>query len=232
MKMIEAAMNIVAGHEEWQREMIARNYCPRDFGLEEAEKRMVQCEQQGAACNKCWERECPGNIAGIGKEADPPIKDSGERREFATGAVRDIQAGKGRCALLPLEVAADYISLCDDPDTVLGAVNRFVGSGDEAYLKSALDVFSWQSGWDKETMVLEVSEHMEAGAAKYGERNWEKGIPAHCFVDSAVRHYLKWRRGDEDERHDRAFCWNILCLMWTLRHKPECNDLPEVEKDG
>ena len=30
------------------------------------------------------------------------IKDSGNRTEFATGAVRDIQVGKGRCDLLPL----------------------------------------------------------------------------------------------------------------------------------
>lgn len=38
-------------------------------------------------------------------EADttPHIKDSGERREFQTGAVRDIQEGKGRCDLMPLD---------------------------------------------------------------------------------------------------------------------------------
>ena len=29
------------------------------------------------------------------------IKDSGERREFSTGAVRDMAEGKGRCDLLP-----------------------------------------------------------------------------------------------------------------------------------
>lgn len=32
------------------------------------------------------------------------LKDSGERREFGTGAVRDIQEGKGRCDLMPLDV--------------------------------------------------------------------------------------------------------------------------------
>ena len=30
-----------------------------------------------------------------------PLKDSGNRREFETGAVRDMQEGKGRCDLLP-----------------------------------------------------------------------------------------------------------------------------------
>ena len=35
------------------------------------------------------------------------IKDSGNRTEFGTGAVRDIQDDKGRCDLLPLDVVAD-----------------------------------------------------------------------------------------------------------------------------
>ena len=34
----------------------------------------------------------------------PHILDSGNRRQFETGAVRDIQEGKGRCDLLPLDV--------------------------------------------------------------------------------------------------------------------------------
>lgn len=32
---------------------------------------------------------------------DKPLKDSGQRQEFATGAVRDLQDGKGRYDLLP-----------------------------------------------------------------------------------------------------------------------------------
>ena len=32
------------------------------------------------------------------------IKDSGDRKEFSTGAVRDMHEGKGRCDLLPLNV--------------------------------------------------------------------------------------------------------------------------------
>ena len=36
------------------------------------------------------------------------IKDSGNRREFETGAVRDIQEGKGRCDLLPKRVFRLY----------------------------------------------------------------------------------------------------------------------------
>ena len=159
-------------------------------------------------------------------EGMPKIKDSGERREFASGAVRDIQEGKGRCDLLPLDVVADWISLCDEPDTVLAAINLFMYTREAVYLKSALDAFCSHLGWHKETMVLEISKHFEQGAKKYGERNWEKGISTHSYIDSAVRHYLKWRRGDSDEPHDRAFCWNVMCCIWTLKHRPEWNDIP------
>ena len=65
-----------------------------------------------------------------------------------------------------------------------------------------------------------------------GERNWEKGIPCHCYVDSGVRHLLKCRRGDTDERHDRAFLWNMFGLLWTLENRPELNDLPKYEVQG
>ena len=35
------------------------------------------------------------------------IKDSGNRTEFGTGAVRDIQDDKGRCDLMPLDAVAE-----------------------------------------------------------------------------------------------------------------------------
>ncbi len=155
------------------------------------------------------------------------IKDSGTRREFESGAVRDIEEGKGRCDLLPLDVAGD---LLEEPG-VLYNLEKYVRHHNEGYLEMVLAQFVLSRGWDIPTMLLEVSIHMEEGAKKYGERNWEKGIPAHCYIDSAVRHYLKWRRGDKDERHDRAFCWNILCLLWTMRHRPECDDLPGADKN-
>lgn len=83
-----------------------------------------------------------------------------------------------------------------------------------------------------ENALLEVSIHYEEGAEKYGEHNWEKGIPAHSFVDSAIRHYIKLRRGDKDERHDRAFIWNLLGLLWTIEHHSELNDLPYCTRDA
>lgn len=153
----------------------------------------------------------------------PHIKDSGERREFDTGAVRDIQEGKGRCDLMPLDVVAEILCDADDPDAVLMGIATFMETGQIMHLHYALEMFRNMWGISTDTMLLEVAKHFEAGAKKYGENNWQKGIPVNCYIDSAVRHYLKWLRGDKDEPHDRAFCWNIMCTIWTCKHKPELN---------
>ena len=155
------------------------------------------------------------------------IKDSGNRTEYETGAVRDIQEGKGRCDLMPLDVVAEYLTVDGDKNHVLMSIYQFQETGDTERLFDILDFFNNQSWENDETMLLEVSKHFEEGAKKYGENNWQKGIPESSYIDSAVRHYLKWLRGDDDERHDRAFVWNIICLIWTHEHITTNPEMPE-----
>lgn len=169
----------------------------------------------------------------------PVIKDSGDRTEFATGAVRDMREGKGRCDLMPLDVCSDFLHhLCDgNPKTarykqsaVLGYIFSFTLNGDKRNLYQAL--IAAEPFVNPETMFLEVAKHFEDGAKKYGENNWQKGIPVKCYIDSAVRHYLKYLRGDKDEPHDRAFVWNILCCIWTCKHHPELNEYARKEENN
>lgn len=162
------------------------------------------------------------------------ILDSGTRREFGTGAVRDVQEGKGRCDLMPLDVLAMYYSehhaLCPHIGMVFESLHRFMTTGDTAHLFAALRWFRVPGHYERsETMFLELAKHYEAGAVKYGERNWEKGIPVHCYIDSAVRHLLKFIRGDDDEPHDRAFVWNVVGAIWTVNHCPDMMDIPIKE---
>lgn len=106
------------------------------------------------------------------------LKDSGERTEFGTGAVRDMHKGKGRMDLLP------------------------------------------------PLALLRLGRHFESGAEKYGDRNWELGVPCHSFYDSAMRHMLKYMAGDTDEDHLIAAVWNLLCLADTEERLPEMMDIP------
>ena len=80
--------------------------------------------------------------------------------------------------------------------------------------------------------LIEVARIMEAGAIKYEARNWEKGIPLSRYMDSGLRHAMKFLRGDRDEPHLAQACWNFLCLLDTQMRiqegllKPTLNDLP------
>jgi len=114
------------------------------------------------------------------------VKDSGERRDFGTGGVRDVGAGKGRFDLLP------------------------------------------------PLATIRLAKHFENGAMKYSDRNWEKGLPLHCYFDSARRHMEKMLLGMEDEDHDAAAAWNLVCYIETkMRIKlgilpKELDDMPKT----
>ena len=154
------------------------------------------------------------------------IKDSGERREFSSGSVRDTAIGKGRCDLLPLGVITGWINT----NETLESIGKYMETGDLTNLANIVDDFTAKV-YDccYETMMLDLAKHFENGAKKYSERNWEKGQPLHVYMDSAIRHYLQYRRGDKDENHGIAFVWNIVCAMWTHENLPEMIDLPFKE---
>ena len=172
------------------------------------------------------------------------LKDSGARREFASGAVRDIAEGKGRCDLLPLDIVGalfrHYTMYNPDPnidqnfdyavETILNDIDEFIRGGQSSEpIYDAICTFIKISDFKSlPGAIIDVSKHYEDGARKYAERNWEKGISCHCYVDSGIRHLLKWIDNWKDEPHDRAFIWNMLGLLWTVKHKSECNDLPYV----
>jgi len=163
------------------------------------------------------------------------IKDSGARTQFYDDdgtplAQRDVQDGKGRCDLLPLDVLSPLLPAHDYRHRVVMSIADFTEKGDVRHLYAAIEWFCEVRRWDIQTMLLETSIHFEEGAKKYTENNWRNGMPLKNYVNSSVRHYLKWLRGDQDEPHDRAVCWNLLAAIWTCKHKPRLNNYAEVSK--
>lgn len=53
----------------------------------------------------------------------------------------------------------------------------------------------------------------ERGAAKYADRNWEKGAPFSRFLDSAERHLEQYKMGLADEDHLAQCAWNLFAIM-------------------
>lgn len=160
------------------------------------------------------------------------LQDSGERTEFASGAVRDMAAGKGRCDLLPIDSCCallDY-KLVEpdapdeyDPTDILGAIAWFVKVGDPESLIRAVKLFGIIEGISDWEMIRMCAHQLEDGAVKYGEHNWELGIPLNRYVDSGIRHLTKYYDEWSDEPHDRAFVWNMLCGHHTAKAKPDLN---------
>ena len=154
------------------------------------------------------------------------IKDTGKRTQFETGAVREIDETKGRCDLV-----YNYAWATMTSDEFYREMESFVRTGMRQPVYRAIDIAVQKIfNGDYDTAYLNLSEHYAQGAKKYEDRNMEKGIPWHSMVDSALRHYTKWRRGDDDEPHDRAVIWNLLTLLYMVDNKPELNDLPCKEE--
>lgn len=85
--------------------------------------------------------------------------------------------------------------------------------------KGRMDLLPWHA-------IIEVSQHCEEGAIKYGERNIDKGAPLHSLLDSGARHLAKAIMGHDDEDHLRAAAWNILWALEQRTTHPELNDMP------
>lgn len=79
--------------------------------------------------------------------------------------------------------------------------------------------------------LLRVSKHMEDALTHYPERNWEKGLPMHSMLDSALRHLVKYMDGQTDEDHLCSATTNLLMAMWTEEKMPNRQDIPSRIKD-
>lgn len=51
------------------------------------------------------------------------------------------------------------------------------------------------------------------GAKKYGESNWQKGMPYSRYLSSTFRHIFAWMRGEREEDHIAMACWNLMAIM-------------------
>ena len=149
--------------------------CPHEFGFSLFDKDERHfCRTH--TCVECYAREY--------NPPAPAIKDSGERTQFPSGAVRDMHEGKGRFDLLPMCV------------------------------------------------LMRLARHYENGCKKYGDRNWEAGIPCHSFADSAMRHLVKYMDGQTDEDHLIAAIWNLCGLAWNEEKRPDLMDIPARLEGG
>lgn len=83
------------------------------------------------------------------------IKDSGERTEFATGAVRDMHEGKGRMDLLPWAAIMEVSKHCEAGAVKYGEHNVNLGIPTSSLCDSAArHLAKYLDGWTDEPHLL------------------------------------------------------------------------------
>lgn len=55
--------------------------------------------------------------------------------------------------------------------------------------------------------------HMNLGSIKYGDGNWEKGMPTNQYLESMDRHLAAYMEGDRSEDHLSAIIFGINGIM-------------------
>ena len=61
--------------------------------------------------------------------------------------------------------------------------------------------------------LREVARTCAEGAEKYGDWNWEKGMPVHDLLNHAISHLYTYLAGDRSEPHLGHAAWNVLAAI-------------------
>lgn len=77
-----------------------------------------------------------------------------------------------------------------------------------------------------------LAETCAEGAAKYGDRNWEKGMPVTVMLNHGLRHIFMYLAGDASEDHLAHAAWNLFGAMHMEELRPDLMDIPTRQPSG
>lgn len=119
------------------------------------------------------------------------IKDSGERTQFNTGAVRDMHEGKGDMLSLPMMALLRLSRHYEEGAKKYGRFNYLKGIPLSSFLDSALrHLAKYIAGWDDE-------DHLAAAAFNIlGALQMEEELPEMCD--------LEWRQGKKEFHYPKT----------------------------
>jgi hypothetical protein len=89
--------------------------------------------------------------------------------------------------------------------------------------------------------LREVARACAEGAEKYGDWNWERGMPVHDLLNHVLAHVYKFLAGDRSEPHLGHAAWGMLAAIHSHELWPELNEgnlrepgcrMPSEERTG
>lgn len=69
-----------------------------------------------------------------------------------------------------------------------------------------------------------VAKACHEGAERYGDFNWEKGMPVGDLLNHAIRHIYRFLGGDREEDHLGHAAWGLLAAIHSMEAWPELNE--------
>lgn len=166
-------------------------------------------------------------------------KDSGKRQKFDSGMQRDIQEGKPRYDLMYHLQFCRFMEKVDDnnitSDKLILSYNSFDSMwgdnvAEDYYTDFIYDLYIYLNKYCDVSLPEFLDEWtgvMTRGAVKYNEFNWMK---AQCkeeynrFYASGFRHLMQFLKGQDDECHWAAVCFNVGGMMYLQNKGVLCGE--------
>lgn len=128
---------------------------------------------------------------------------------------------------MPLEDEPDSLWAQANPAIAAGFVTKDSGQRQEWDTGSQRDSREGKGRYDllPPEAMRRLAQVYERGAAKYDDRNWEKGQPLSRLLDSALRHTFQVLEGKTDEDHAMHAAWNLFAFV-TICERIEAGTLP------
>lgn len=155
----------------------------------------------------------PGDSGGPGIPGIPGNQQAPELTRFETGAVRSTDASDVRFDLIP-------------PKFLINLARAFAeDSKDSSFVPPIrIDLIPLE-------FLVGLARLYAEGQEKYGEYNWQKGIPVEDLLNHGLRHVVLWMAGDRSEDHLLHAVWNFL-TAWLFLDRPELLGRFAVDGDG
>lgn len=199
-------------------ELIRRGYapfCPQlsvFMGFHE-QKFQYSCDVQVSPCDIAHAEWLEADLPWVAV-SDGVLRLPGE----SVGADVEVQFAEDNG--IPVFRTIEEIHFDDPPPAAPAAVLPFIkdsGVREAFSTGSVRDTRHGKGRFDLITPIAlrRLALHYEGGAAKYGDRNWEKGQPLARYLDSALRHINCHQAGERDEDHLIAAAWNLFAYVHT-----------------
>jgi len=133
------------------------------------------------------------------------------RETFESGAVRD--STDYRYDLMSPTAADLLLSDALHMTTPRQELALFLLGKNEHSLAAISEYLADVVGTNRPALAHLYAQALHEGASKYGERNWEKGLPESNLINHALHHLFKLVAGDTSENHASHLVWNVLTLI-------------------